>query len=227
MSWQAVFKPFSDLRKVVVEARGVVFLSSVLLACFVGQVVLPSGVVNSLVMRAGDLFSASFYTVFTSSFLHGSVSHLVSNVVVLIIFGRVVERYFGETTLYATYVIGVVVGGSLTQLVHVLNGSEWSAIGASIGVSTVIAVAVLRSPWYLTYFLIVPLPIAMVAVVYIWQESVNLFAADGVSHLGHLLGVTTGVGIGFVTDGLSKTWSRIGLVVLVALAGIVLFFGLS
>lgn len=216
-SWHDAVAPFVDLWAVLSEAKATLVLAGALVAGFAAQAGLPGGVVDRLVMDEGDLLSGVVHTVVTSSFLHANISHLVANVVALLVFGRVVERYFGPTGVIVSYGAGVVVGGAATQLVHAAIGDAWAALGASIGVSAVLAVAVLRDPFYISYVSPIPGPIALLGLLYVVHEASNVLVADGVAHLGHVFGVVTSVALAVVTGGLRRAWVRIGLAVLVAL----------
>lgn len=225
--WASVIDPFRRVAAMLASTPTTLLLCSTLLIAFVVQVLVSDSLVAAFVMEESDLVSGAAHTVVTSSFLHAGLYHLVSNVVALFVFGRVVEQYFDGVTLLVTYAAGVVVGGSLTQLVQFSRGSEWGAVGASIGVAAVMALAVLRSPFSFTYVTVLPLPVAFVGVLYALQEVSKLFVADGVSHLGHGLGLAVGVALAALTGGFRRFVLRAGLVVLAVVVGFAVLLGLS
>jgi membrane associated rhomboid family serine protease len=80
----------------------------------------------------------------TSFFLHGGLLHLIGNVYFLIIFGDNVEKCLGTLEFFLLLLVATLCGG----FVHILfdPGSTVPCIGASGGISGVIAFYALRFP---------------------------------------------------------------------------------
>jgi membrane associated rhomboid family serine protease len=83
-------------------------------------------------------------TLLTSFFIHGSWLHLLVNLYVLLVFGDNVEEYLGAGRYLALLAVATVAGG----LAHVALDprSVVPVIGASGGISGVVAYYVLRFP---------------------------------------------------------------------------------
>jgi len=83
-------------------------------------------------------------TLFTSTFLHGSLFHVISNMMALYIFGDNVENRLG----HMRYLVFYVLGGLLAGLVHLwaYPTSELSTVGASGAIAAVLGAYLLLYP---------------------------------------------------------------------------------
>ncbi|HEV8353877.1 MAG TPA: rhomboid family intramembrane serine protease [bacterium] len=91
-----------------------------------------------------ELWREGGVTLLTSFFIHGGVLHLAGNLYFLILFGDNVEEYLG-TTRYLLLLLAAVVTGGLAH-VALDPRSAVPVIGASGGISGIIAFYVLRFP---------------------------------------------------------------------------------
>lgn len=107
---------------------------------FVGLTMIPQEVVNA--MEGGSRFP--LVTLFTSMFLHGSILHIVGNLIFLLVFGPLVESALGSAR-YTLYYLG---WGVLSGLCQVLVNPHTMAptLGASGAISGVLG----------SYFLLFP-----------------------------------------------------------------------
>ncbi len=83
-------------------------------------------------------------TPFSSAFLHGGIMHLVLNMAMLLLVGRITERVLGWQGLGLLYIIGIITAAAAEILVH--PTSTTPIIGASGAISAVIAVYMLLFP---------------------------------------------------------------------------------
>ena len=90
----------------------------------------PSAVTSSFV---GWSTPGTYVTVFTALFIHGSVPHLVGNLIFLWVFGDNVESALGHLTFFALYLLA----GFIASLTHILAFS--TSILPTIGASGAIA----------------------------------------------------------------------------------------
>jgi membrane associated rhomboid family serine protease len=136
------------------------------------------------------------WQVVTYSFLHGSLTHLLFNMLALAMFGGEVERVWGPKR-YLTYYFACVISAALAQLlVNALTGSAEATIGASGGVFGLLLAFGMLFPQRT----IVPLfpPIPMPAWVFVTLYGVlELFLGvtgneAGVAHFAHLGGMLGG-----------------------------------
>lgn len=78
-----------------------------------------------------ELLQGGAYRLFTSMFLHGSVQHLFSNMIVLYYVGAIVERELGPVPYAAVYLLSGIAGNIFSAGYELLTGSYGSSVGAS------------------------------------------------------------------------------------------------
>jgi len=112
----------------------------------------PSVIFSDLTMRPREVVEAldgfgdrfSLVTVFTSMFLHGGFTHIVGNLIFLIVFGPGVEEAIGSIR-YALYYLAWGVAAAATHI-YVDPGSTIPTLGASGAIGGVLG----------SYFLLFP-----------------------------------------------------------------------
>ncbi len=148
----------------------------------------------------------SVLTAFTSMFLHGSLMHLVGNMVFLFIVGVAVESAMGGSWYALLYVATGLAGDGLHMLVH--PGSPVPSVGASGAISGLMGLFTvvfgLREVnffyWLVFFFGFKPLRGIVVLPVWIAWELVQFFANRGshVGYMAHAGGLISGALLGFV-----------------------------
>jgi membrane associated rhomboid family serine protease/Zn-finger nucleic acid-binding protein len=83
-------------------------------------------------------------TFFTSFFLHGGLRHLAGNLYYLFVFGDNVEDVLGWRKFLVLLAVSILAGGAAYVLTH--SGSGTACIGASGGISGILAYYALRFP---------------------------------------------------------------------------------
>ncbi len=78
-----------------------------------------------------------WWRIFTAPWLHGSIDHLIGNIITLVVAGTVLERHIGSWWLAAVYVIGAL-AGSIASII--MNDPRMVSVGAS---GAIIALVVL------------------------------------------------------------------------------------
>jgi membrane associated rhomboid family serine protease len=134
----------------------------------------------------------------TSLFLHVSASHLFFNMLGLYFFGKVLERQVPRSWFLSIYFVGgllgnLVFGGTSVGLVAGASGCIFALMGA----------AMLLNPVKKTHAFVIPLPLGLVAIVYVLTEVfVSYFDATlgGIAHMAHLGGLVTGAVFAFFHD---------------------------
>jgi membrane associated rhomboid family serine protease len=152
--------------------------------------------VASYVFNVGALVrNKQHYRVFTSSFLHGDLFHLLFNMTTLFYFGPVVEKILGTDGFLVVYFGAVLTSGIVSFYVN-RNNLDYSSLGASDGVSGVLLSFCLFYPFEKIYFLFVPIgiPAILFAVLFI-AISAGMMGREGnrIAHEGHLGGALAGV----------------------------------
>jgi len=133
----------------------------------------------------------------TYSFLHGSLLHILFNLLGLFMFGSDIERLFGRQRFLIYYFVSVVAAG-ITQLVTsaMMGGPAYPTIGASGGLFGLLLAFGLYFPRR-TILLIFP-PIPMPARVFVFvYAAIELYlgvtgTAQGIAHFAHLGGMLGG-----------------------------------
>jgi rhomboid family protein len=172
-------------------------------AAIVSLAVVPSELFQLQDLGAGaaptslGIAMPEWLTLITYQFLHGSVLHLLSNMLFLWVFGDNVEDALGHVRFLIFYLLCGVAGG----LAHaaLLPASELPLIGASGAVSGVIAAYLMLHPrvrvWVLA-FRFFPLRLAAVWVLGFWAVSqfvmVVVAPADEVAWWAHIGGMVAG-----------------------------------
>jgi membrane associated rhomboid family serine protease len=146
---------------------------------------------------------------FRSMFMHGSLEHLVSNMLFLWVFGLVVEGKLGWWKFLCCYMAIGVSEAAIEQAVMLgYSGETYGSLGASAAIFGLMAMAAIWAPmneitfmWLIWYFWshTVDVGIAVLAVVYTGLEILMLLITAGGAggswlHLGgFLLGIPLGV----------------------------------
>ena len=161
----------------------------------------------------------------TSMFLHASASHLFFNMLGLYFFGRIVESQVKPQWFLSIYFVGGFLGA-----LSFLFTSTVPVVGASAGIFGLLGAAMLWKPLGRVYFFVFPMPLSLVAVIFIITESFVAYYQPGfgnVAHIAHIGGLITGSVFAFVNKP-SKSmkgllWLGLMAVLLVIIAPIIEF----
>jgi membrane associated rhomboid family serine protease len=178
-------------------------------AAFVGQNIGDylrfSPVSQSFALSLAGLRHGYFWQLITFQFLHipladGGMFHLLGDVFVIYVFGRILEQAIGKSGFLALYLLGGIVGGLLQMAVVVFFPARFglAVVGASAGACGLIAAfATLLPRRPLSLFF---LPIRFQARTLLWlavlASLAGLFLPGrgvGVAHAAHLGGLLTGI----------------------------------
>lgn len=136
-------------------------------------------------------------SLFTWTLAHGGMTHLLSNFVVILLAGPLLEDRFGSLRM-----LGVLVTASvLVGLTHCILDPRGALIGASGTVFCLIMLTAMLAGRSGT----IPLTMLLVAALYLGREVAGLFANDGISQTAHILGGALGVMLGLVMRGQSSS----------------------
>lgn len=140
--------------------------------------------------------SYHFYWQFvTYMFIHGSLEHVLLNMLCLVCFGIQVEKAIGSKEFLLFYFVCGILSGVFSYLVYKLTGNyNVSLVGASGAIySVMLAYAVLypRSVIYIWWIIPVPAPIMVILYAIIELGSQIFLRNSGVAHLTHLFGFFT------------------------------------
>lgn len=189
--WKDLLAPFIDLFGFLFEARLTIGLILLNIIAYVASLFFSEPLLKSLINYPKDLLSSHAYTLITAGFLHANLTHLLGNMLALFIFGRVVERGIGSLKMGLIYFGALILSGAFSSLIHLfLIVDNTGGLGASGAIMGLVASAILLNPFYLTYELLLPLPVMVVGWLTIYADLVGILnpAEDGIGHFAHLGG---------------------------------------
>ena len=140
-----------------------------------------------------NVLQHSMYWQFISyMFVHGSLSHLVFNMIGLLFFGLTLERAIGSKEFLLLYMVSGLVSGLFSFVVYYITGSYsiflMGASGAIYAVLLAYAVIFPRSQIYIWGVLPIPAPILIAIYAGIELASQFFSIRSGVAHMTHLAG---------------------------------------
>jgi membrane associated rhomboid family serine protease len=163
---------------------------------------LQSNYINPLTFLLG-LTTACFqcmpWTIVTSLFVHGSIWHILFNMITLYFFGTFLIRLVGTRDFLIIYFVGGIIGNIFFMLFAILNllASPFSiVIGASGAIFALGGALAMLTPRLRVF--VFPIPVAMPLWVAVLGGFVILSFLPGVAWQGHLGGLVTGLAAGFL-----------------------------
>ncbi len=167
----------------------VVYLIITCLVVFVATAISPR-LLDAIVFKSYE-FPSHPWTIITSLFAHGSIVHILSNMLVLYFFGTFLVSIIGERWLLVVYFLGGIVGNLLFWWL-VPQGEALGASGAIFALGG--ALLVLR-PNQPTMMLFIPVTIPLWISVIV--GFLLTFGAAGIAWQAHLGGLLLGAISGF------------------------------
>ena len=175
---------------VSMKIYAIVYLLILIAIAFLVQVMI-NGFTDSFVLVSKEVLDRP-WTLLTSIFLHGSASHLLSNVFALIFFGLAVEGLLGSRKF-----IGIFLGAGLVASVSstFLYTATLGASGAIFGI--IGSLAFLR-PKMAVYAFGIPMPMFAAVIMWAMLDFAGLFYPGNTANLAHLSGLIAGLAAGFM-----------------------------
>lgn len=138
------------------------------------------------------------WSIVTAMFAHTNFMHLLFNMLMLFFVGRMFEQLYGGKKLLYVYVLGGLAGGVLELISHLvfssLFGESVMVLGASGAIMAIFVMLAFSQPnLKVNLFMVLPVRIIWLAVVYIVVDFLRLGTEDGVAHFAHLGGAIIGV----------------------------------
>lgn len=134
-----------------------------------------------------------YWQFFTYMFVHGSVSHLLNNMLSLLIFSMVLERTIGTKEFILYYLLCGTLAGVASYFSYWIAGMNVVLMGASGAVYAIMLLfAVIFPQARFFFFGILPIRAPILVLVYFAIEFFSQFAYDGVAHATHLFGMLFG-----------------------------------
>jgi membrane associated rhomboid family serine protease len=140
------FPPFTRAIKTLIAINaGVYFLGLILVA--IGQGNLANTILTPFVLRAHDVVHGHIYQLLTYGFLHAGFFHLFFNMLMLWMFGSMLETTWGSRRFMEFFLFGVLGAGlgtvalayTLGSIIHLAPGTP--TVGASGGIYAIFMAA--------------------------------------------------------------------------------------
>jgi hypothetical protein len=148
------------------------------------------GFTDAFLLQSSEVLARPWILV-TSIFLHGSIEHLLYNMIALVIFGMILEKTIGSKK----FVILFFISGIIASI-----GSSFfyeAALGASGAIFGLLgALAVLR-PRMTIWVYSVPMPMFVAAGLWLIIDLMGILYPSGVANVAHIAGLLFGAIIGF------------------------------
>ena len=152
--------------------------------------VLGMPIAKYLVLYPPTSDSFRFYQFITSMFMHGSLSHIVFNMIGLVIFGPEIEKTLGSYKFIIYYLLAGIIG-AVSHFIF----SDNPIIGASGAIWFLIMLYTLLMPNNIfNFYFLIPIKIKYITSILFAIEVYSAFrTADGTSHIAHIGGALTAV----------------------------------
>ena len=134
------------------------------------------------------------YQLFTYMFAHGGFTHLLFNMIGLIVFGNFLEEYWGSNRFLTFYLVTGIGAALIYGGVNFFTGGGGSMVGASGAIYGLLMAAGMLFPNTVVMLLFPPIPIklkwlALALGGIALYSSLNNQSGDNVAHLAHLGGM--------------------------------------
>jgi membrane associated rhomboid family serine protease len=157
----------------------------------------PDFYFNSYSFSLKDLLNGKFYTIFTSMFLHGSIFHLLSNMLFLWVFGRNIESKIGSFRFLIFYFLC----GLFSVLSYGLLESSSYLIGASGAISGILGAYLILFPGnriravvpIIFFWTTASIPALVFIIIWFLIQLLSLGSSDMVAYSAHIGGFIAGI----------------------------------
>lgn len=181
------FRLIIKINKWFFEAKITAYLILFLIFIFFIQIFFLESIIKKIMNYPTHFFEGNFYSLFTSIFLHADLGHLFGNCLILLIFGRVVEKQLNNKILWIFLASGAI-ANFISNFISLFLGDLYYSIGASGAIAGLIIFAILIEPFSFTTIFFFPLPLFLVGWIYIISDLFGLLYPSQINHLAHLGG---------------------------------------
>lgn len=165
-------------------------LSAIMVVIFLLQTTVE-GFTDSFVLVSSEVTERP-WTLITSMFLHGSLTHLLSNLFALLLFGTILESIIGRSRFLLLYFSAGIIASIATLFFY---EASLGASGAIFGVLG--ALAALR-PRMTVWVMGIPMPMLAAAGVWLLIDLLGMFAPSGIANAAHIAGLLFGAAISII-----------------------------
>lgn len=144
------------------------------------------------------------YVLVTNIFIHGDLTHLLSNMLILLFFGLALEKELNSKKVLLLFFISAFVGSLFYSLVYPVGEI---GIGASAGIFGLIGAGMIISPFDLSFYpYIIPVPLGLLAILYIVYNFYGMIfdVGSNIGYVAHFGGLIVGLIYGFKKRGVKE-----------------------
>ena len=160
----------------------------------IGLFVYPKVVEVGMMIPYRTIRNKTWYEIITSGFVHGSISHLLFNMITLFFFGPVLENQIGEVQFIGIYFTGLIVS-SLPSLIREKDNPQYATLGASGALEAVLFGFIILFPMEKLYLMFIPIPIPAIIFGFAFiGYSIYASKKEGkINHEAHIAGAAWGI----------------------------------
>lgn len=186
----------------------------------------PQFAERNLLFSFNNLAQGRYWTLAAALFIHGSLFHLIGNMIFLFVFGGTLQSTIGAARYLVVFFTGGVSAFVLSGLVMPPSAGM---VGASAAIFAVAACVMLVRPLKFSWLFL--LPQGLVAILYFLYNVIVVYDPTWipgydpqVGYIPHIIGFATGVPFGIAW---SESWKKNLLITLVLLAAYVVIVTLA
>ncbi len=168
---------------------------------FVGQFLVGTEIVQRFCLVPQAFWTGEqLWGIFTYSFLHAGLFHLLGNLYFLYIFGDNIEDRLGKRGLALVLFVSTLAGGALHAVTH--PQSPMPVLGASAAISGIMGAYLVLFPrvkvWVVFFFVRFKLGVLWYFGIWVFFNSLNaILDAPGIAWFGHIGGFSAGVAVAY------------------------------
>ncbi|MCM1183082.1 MAG: rhomboid family intramembrane serine protease [Roseburia sp.] len=148
-----------------------------------GEIVYNTGNLNA----AAVLEDGEYYRLVSCVFLHGSIDHIIGNMIFLAALGKMLESRIGHVRFFLLYLFSGV-GGSIFSLVYMtVSMAPYRSVGASGAISGLIGALLLLVVVNSGRYEGISLPRILLAIFYMVYTGLRSETTDNAAHIGGLV----------------------------------------
>lgn len=173
------------------------------------------GLVRTDLIRLAPLHSWQLsWRLLTHGFCHGSLTHILFNMLVLFFIGRMIEPILGSREFLLFFLCGILVAGLGHIGFQLVVQRNIPAVGASGGVMAALCLAAMTFPRQRVYvFGVIPVELRVLAIILVaWDVFWGLLdrgVGGGTAHFAHLGGAAFGVAYKYYGWNISGLWQSV------------------
>ncbi len=159
-----------------------------------GLFAVPKIIEQWMMMPYRVIQNKTWYELITSGFVHGSIGHLLFNMITLFFFGSVIENVIGQGHFIALYFSGLL-ASSLPSLIKHKDNPQYATLGASGAVESVLFAFILLFPFENIYLVFIPIgiPAILFGAIFVGYSIYASKQEGKINHEAHIAGAVWGV----------------------------------